>query len=50
MYKYNITIQEVDKEFPIHTSITTDKDLDFIRDFFGLEEPDVDWYTIDKEQ
>lgn len=48
--KYNVTIKEVNKELPIHTSISTDEDLSYIRDFFGLEEDDVEWYTIDKER
>ena len=49
-HTYNVTIKEIGRELPINTSITTDRDLDFVRDFFGLEEPDVEWYTIDKQQ
>lgn len=47
--KYNVTIKEIDNDHVLHTSITTDEDLDYVRSFFGLEDADVEWYTIEKE-
>lgn len=49
MYTYKVTIKEVDSDYPLNTSITTDQDLDYVRDFFGLMDTDVEWYTIKKE-
>jgi hypothetical protein len=50
MTTYKVTIKEVNNDHVLHTSITTDQDLDYVRSFFGLEEHDVDWYTIEKEE
>lgn len=49
MYTYKVTIKEVDSDYPLNTSITTDQGLDYVRSFFGLEDTDVEWYTIEKE-
>jgi hypothetical protein len=49
MTTYKVTIKEVNNNHVLHTSITTDQDLDYVRNHFGLEEPDVEWYIIDKE-
>lgn len=46
---YIVTIKEVCSEHPLCTFITTDQDLDYVRSFFGLLDPDVEWYTIKKE-
>lgn len=49
MYTYKVTIKEVGSDYPLNTTITTDQGLDYVRSFFGLEDTDVEWYTIDKE-
>jgi hypothetical protein len=49
MTTYRVTIKEIDNEHPIHTSITTSEDIGWVRSFFGCEENDVEWYTIEKE-
>ena len=40
--KWKVTIKEVGRELPIHTKRNGYYDLDDIRDYFGLEEPDVE--------
>ena len=45
---YKVTIKEINNDHLVHTSLTTDEDLDYVRDFFGLEEPDVEWYSVEK--
>lgn len=49
MATYRVTIKEIDNEQPVHTSITTPEDIDYVRSFFGCEGDDVEWYTIEKE-
>ena len=49
MNTYKVTIKEVMSDHPIQTSITTDKDLDYVREFFGLKNYDVEWYTIEND-
>ena len=49
METYKVTIKEANNDHVLHTSITTDQDLDYVCSHFGLEEPDVEWYTIEKE-
>lgn len=49
MTTYKVTIKEVNNNHALHTSITTDQDLDYVRSHFGLEDADVEWYTIEKE-
>lgn len=46
MATYIVTIKEIDNAVPLTTSITTDKDLDYVREFFGCEDSDVEWCTI----
>ena len=48
MKHYNVRIKEVDNPSIIHTSISTEGDMAYVRTHFGLEDPDVEWYTIDK--
>lgn len=50
MTTYKVTIKEVMSDHLVYTSITTDKDLNYVCEFFGLKEPDVEWCTIEKEQ
>lgn len=49
MYTYRVTIKEINRELPVHMSITTTEDIDYVRSFFGCEENDVEWYTIEKD-
>ena len=49
MKTYNVTIKEVNNPYPLHTSITTDEDFGYVKEFFGLESGDVEWYTIQKQ-
>lgn len=49
MTTWNVTIKEVNRPTPITTHYVGDVDYNFVRDFFGCEEPDVEWYSIKKE-
>lgn len=44
---YEITTKEVGREKPIKTTYIGDRDRRYIIDFFGLEQPDVEWYKIE---
>ena len=46
--KWKVTIKEVFSELPIHTELHGPFDLEDVKDHFGLEEPDVDWYNIEE--
>lgn len=46
MTHYEVTIKEVGKPEPIITSYVGDVDKAYIVEFFGLNEPDVEWYEI----
>lgn len=48
--KWKVTIKEVGKEAPIHTEIHGRYDLADVREHFGLEEPDVEWYNIEEKK
>lgn len=50
MKTYNVTIKEVGNPNLLHPSYTGDVDRDFIIDFFGLNEPDVEWYKIEENE
>lgn len=43
---YQITIKEVGLEKPIVTEYVGNIDRRKLIDFFGLKEPDVEWYQI----
>ncbi len=47
---YEITTKEVGREKPIKTSFIGDRDRKYIIDFFGLEQPDVEWYKIELKE
>lgn len=47
MRHFEITIKEVGREKPIKTSYVGDVNHKFLVDFFGLNEPDVEWYGIE---
>lgn len=46
MKKYRITYKEVGKPTPRTTYFTRDKSEAYIIQFFGLDEPEVEWYKI----
>ena len=46
---YKITIKETGHEDPIVTYYDGDINKYGLIAFFGLEEPDVEWYTIEEE-
>lgn len=48
MATYNITVKEVGNPRLLHPSYTGDVDEQFIIQFFGLKDPDVEWYKIEK--
>ena len=48
--KYNITIKEYGRSKPLHTAhIGREMTEQELIDFYGLAEPDVEWYKIEKE-
>lgn len=49
MKTWKVTIKEKLCERPIITLYTGDVDRDFVRDWFGCEQPDVEWYDIEEE-
>lgn len=48
MRKWKVTIKERLMDRPIETTYTGDVDYDYVKDFFGCEGPDVEWYTIEE--
>lgn len=48
MITYNITVKEVGNPRLLHPSYTGDVDEQFIIQFFGLKEPNVELYKIEK--
>lgn len=46
--KWRVTVKKVARELPIHTELYGPWELDEVRDHFGLEEPDVEWYSIEE--
>ena len=50
MKTYNVTIKEVGNPNLLNPSYTGEVDRDFIIDFFGLNEPDVEWYKIEENE
>ncbi len=46
MATFNVIIKEKDNPNLLHPSYTGDVDIMFIKEFFGLNEPDVEWYNI----
>lgn len=48
MKKWKVTIKEVLMDKPITTTYTGDVDYDFVKKFFGCDQPDVEWYNIEE--
>lgn len=45
---WEITIKEVDKKEPFKTTHIGNLTKKEVVDFFGLEEPDVEWYKVEQ--
>lgn len=45
--RFEITIKEVSREQTIKTAYIGDATHQYLVDFFGLNEPDVEWYGIE---
>lgn len=48
MKTYNVKIKEVGNDHIITTSYKGVADRQAVIDWFGLEEPDVEWYKIEE--
>ena len=48
MYTYKVVIKEVGNDYTMHRTITTNGDLEYVKNHFGLEDADIEWYTIEK--
>ena len=49
MKTWRVTIKEIMCEKPIVTTYTGDVDYEFVKKFFGCDQPDVVWYRIEEE-
>lgn len=49
-HRYEETVKEVGYDHHITTSFTGDLTREFIIDFFGLTQPDEEWYKIRTEE
>ena len=49
MKKWKITIKEVGNPHEIVTYYYGRVDYDYVKEFFGLEQPDVEWFRIEGE-
>ena len=49
MKTWKVTIKEAMIEKPIVTYYVGDVDYKFVKEWFGCDEPDVEWYIIEKE-
>lgn len=49
MKTWKVTIKEVMMDKPIVTTYTGDADYEFIKKFFGCDQPDVEWFNIEEE-
>lgn len=47
MKKYKITYKEVSRPTPRTTYYSGDKSKEYVIEFFGLNEPGVEWYKVE---
>lgn len=47
-YLYKITLKEVGRDLILHPSYYGNKTEEEVIEFFGLKEPDIEWYYIEK--
>ena len=45
---FKIITKEVGREHPIETEFSCEVDRAYLIKFFGLHEPDVEWFRIEK--
>ena len=50
MYTYTVVIKEINNPYTLHRTITTTGDINYVKNHFGLDNYDVEWYTITKEE
>lgn len=50
MKTYNVRIKEYGNDHILTPSITTNKGYDYVVEWFGLNNPDVEWYEISVEE
>lgn len=50
MKKWKVTIKETMCEKPITTYYCGDVDYKFVKEWFGCDQPDVEWYHIEPEE
>ena len=48
MKTWKVTIKERMMDRPIETTYTGAVDYQYVKQFFGCEEPDVEWYKIEE--
>ena len=49
MRTWKVTIKEKLMDRPIETTYTGDVDYEFVKRWFGCDQPDVEWYKIEEE-
>lgn len=49
MKRWKVTIKEAMIEKPIVTYYVGDVDYKFVKEWFGCDQPDVEWYRIEEE-
>ena len=49
MKKWKVTIKEKMMDRPIETYYVGDVDREFVKKWFGCDQPDVEWYEIEEE-
>lgn len=50
MSRWKVSVKEVGNPMVLHPMAVGDYDLSDIRSLFGLEEDDVEWFTIERQK
>lgn len=50
MKTWKVTIKEKMMDRPIETTYTGDVDYQYVKQFFGCDQTDVEWYNIELEK
>lgn len=48
MKQYKITMKEVGTERPLESFYSGDVSREYLIDFYGLKQPDIEWYNIEE--
>ena len=48
MKQYKITMKEVGTERPLESFYYGDVSREYLIDFYGLKQPDIEWYNIEE--